>query len=155
MVLFLPVAAPELSGGWGIDDIDNSFSTQPFLIRDARQDVFLSVLISFNLALGKNEAMISLFFFFFFVVWGGRRWWVCWGGLDEGLIRMRHKRTLEEYFDSQVAWAHISHQYPTCSLVMWNIAHRGALRRVFLFCCQPILLERSEGYLLLVQAISI
>ncbi|KAK4564158.1 hypothetical protein RGQ29_006303 [Quercus rubra] len=49
------VAAPELSGGWGIDDIDNSFSTQPFLIRDARQDVFLSVLISFNLALGKNE----------------------------------------------------------------------------------------------------
>ncbi|XP_075672510.1 uncharacterized protein LOC142642042 isoform X5 [Castanea sativa] len=54
------VAAPELSsdnfhGGWGIDDIDNSFSTQPFLIIDARQDVFLSVLISFNLALGKNE----------------------------------------------------------------------------------------------------
>ncbi|XP_050260141.1 uncharacterized protein LOC126705293 isoform X4 [Quercus robur] len=54
------VAAPELSsdnfnGGWGIDDIDNSFSTRPFLIRDARQDVFLSVLISFNLALGKNE----------------------------------------------------------------------------------------------------
>ena len=72
MVLFLPVAAPELSGGWGIDDIDNSFSTQPFLIRDARQDVFLSVLISFNLALGKNEVMISLSFFFFFVVGGGR-----------------------------------------------------------------------------------
>lgn len=73
-MLFLPVAAPELSsdnfnGGWGIDDIDNSFSTRPFLIRDARQDVFLSVLISFNLALGKNEVMISLFFFFFFGVW--------------------------------------------------------------------------------------
>lgn len=53
--------APELSsdnfhgGGWRIDDTDNSFSTQPFRIRNARQDVFLSVLISFNLALGKNE----------------------------------------------------------------------------------------------------
>lgn len=80
-MLFLPAAAPELSsdnfhGGWGIDDIDNSFSTQPFLIRDARQDVFLSVLISFNLALGKNEVMIFLFFFSLFGVGelGGRRW---------------------------------------------------------------------------------
>ncbi|KAF3971766.1 hypothetical protein CMV_004676 [Castanea mollissima] len=49
------MSSDNFHGGWGIDDIDNSFSTQPFLIRDARQDVFLSVLISFNLALGKNE----------------------------------------------------------------------------------------------------
>uniref|UniRef100_A0A2N9HKI7 Uncharacterized protein n=1 Tax=Fagus sylvatica TaxID=28930 RepID=A0A2N9HKI7_FAGSY len=54
------MSAPELSsdnfhgGGWRIDDTDNSFSTQPFRIRNARQDVFLSVLISFNLALGLS-----------------------------------------------------------------------------------------------------
>ncbi|KAL8153771.1 hypothetical protein V2J09_011531 [Rumex salicifolius] len=40
-------------GGWRIDDTDNSFSTQPFKIKYARQDVLLSIMISFNLSMGK------------------------------------------------------------------------------------------------------
>lgn len=45
----------DIFGVWGIDDTDNSFLTQPFRIRYARQDVLLSVMISFNLSLGKYE----------------------------------------------------------------------------------------------------
>ncbi|XP_057958995.1 uncharacterized protein LOC131151678 isoform X1 [Malania oleifera] len=53
--------APDLDsddrlGVWRIDDTDNSFLTQPFRIKYARQDVLLSVMISFNLSLGKFEA---------------------------------------------------------------------------------------------------
>ncbi|KAF8377185.1 hypothetical protein HHK36_030558 [Tetracentron sinense] len=52
--------APDLGsnnivGVWRIDDRDNSFSTQPFRIKYARQDVLLSVMISFNMSLGKYE----------------------------------------------------------------------------------------------------
>ncbi|GMH21546.1 hypothetical protein Nepgr_023388 [Nepenthes gracilis] len=52
--------APDLNsddsfGVWRIDDTDNSFSTQPFKIRYARQDVLLSVMIAFNLSLNKYE----------------------------------------------------------------------------------------------------
>ncbi|KAL5559878.1 hypothetical protein UlMin_036089 [Ulmus minor] len=52
--------APDLGsddayGVWRIDDTDNSFSTQPFRIKYARQDVFLAIMISFNLSLGKHE----------------------------------------------------------------------------------------------------
>lgn len=42
-------------GVWRIDDTDNSFSTQPFKIRYARQDVPLSVLVAFNLSLSNRE----------------------------------------------------------------------------------------------------
>ncbi|XP_019053795.1 PREDICTED: uncharacterized protein LOC104599909 isoform X2 [Nelumbo nucifera] len=42
-------------GVWRIDDTDNSFYTQPFRIKYARQDVLLSVMISFNLSLEKCE----------------------------------------------------------------------------------------------------
>lgn len=42
-------------GIWRIDDVDNSFSTQPFKIRYARQDVPLSVMIAFNLSLSNRE----------------------------------------------------------------------------------------------------
>lgn len=38
-----------------IDDTDNSFSTPPFQIRYARQDVFLSIMISFYLAFGEYD----------------------------------------------------------------------------------------------------
>ncbi|XP_031492207.1 uncharacterized protein LOC116258892 isoform X2 [Nymphaea colorata] len=41
---------------WRISDIDHSFSTQPFRIKYARQDVHLSVMISFNLALDLDES---------------------------------------------------------------------------------------------------
>ncbi|CAI9757464.1 unnamed protein product [Fraxinus pennsylvanica] len=52
--------APELgsddvNGVWRIDDADNSFSTQPFRIRYARQDILLSMMVSFNLSLSKFE----------------------------------------------------------------------------------------------------
>ncbi|XP_021762712.1 protein FAM135A-like isoform X2 [Chenopodium quinoa] len=42
-------------GVWRIDDSDNSFSTQPFKIRYARQDVPLSVMVAFNLSLSNRE----------------------------------------------------------------------------------------------------
>ncbi|XP_043811132.1 uncharacterized protein LOC110610261 isoform X3 [Manihot esculenta] len=40
-------------GVWKIDDADNSFSTQPFRIKYAKQDILLSIMISFNLPLGE------------------------------------------------------------------------------------------------------
>ena len=48
-----------------IDDTDNSFSTPPFRIRYARQDVFLSIMISFYLSFGGYEVSFSLYFFMF------------------------------------------------------------------------------------------
>lgn len=51
-----PDLGPEdISGVWRIDDDENSFCTQPFRIKYARQDVLLSVMVSFNLPLGKYE----------------------------------------------------------------------------------------------------
>ncbi|PON68452.1 Protein FAM [Trema orientale] len=49
------LGSDDVYGVWIIDDTDNSFSTQPFRIKYARQDVLLSVMISFNLSLGKYE----------------------------------------------------------------------------------------------------
>lgn len=54
--------APELGyddiyGVWRIDDRNNSFSTQPFRIKYARQDILLSILISFTLSPGKYEGL--------------------------------------------------------------------------------------------------
>ncbi|KAL5844605.1 hypothetical protein ACOSQ4_010563 [Xanthoceras sorbifolium] len=45
----------DVCGVWRIDDKDNTFSTQPFRIKYARQDVHLSILISFCLYPGKYE----------------------------------------------------------------------------------------------------
>ncbi|XP_034896961.1 uncharacterized protein [Populus alba] len=52
--------APDLGGEniygiWKIDDTDNSFLTQPFRIKYARQDIRLSIMISFTLPLDENE----------------------------------------------------------------------------------------------------
>ncbi|KAG4931039.1 hypothetical protein AAZX31_17G181500 [Glycine max] len=44
-------------GIWRIDDTDNSFSTQPFRIKYARQDIHLCMMISFNLSLGRFEVL--------------------------------------------------------------------------------------------------
>ncbi|KAL6538299.1 hypothetical protein OROGR_012287 [Orobanche gracilis] len=60
-------AAPDLGsddiyGVWRIDDTDHSFSTQPFRIRYARQDVLLAVMVSFNLSLSKFEGISSFAF---------------------------------------------------------------------------------------------
>ncbi|CAL0305626.1 unnamed protein product [Lupinus luteus] len=52
--------APDLGpssiyGLWRIDDTDNSFSTQPFRIKYARQDIHLCMMITFNLARSRFE----------------------------------------------------------------------------------------------------
>ncbi|XP_061370160.1 uncharacterized protein LOC133312893 isoform X2 [Gastrolobium bilobum] len=54
--------APDLGpssiyGIWRIDDTDNSFSTQPFRIKYARQDIHLCMMISFNLSLSRFEGL--------------------------------------------------------------------------------------------------
>ncbi|KAJ4847371.1 hypothetical protein Tsubulata_018014 [Turnera subulata] len=38
-------------GVWRIDDVENSFSSQPFWIKYARQDIYLSIMVSFFLCL--------------------------------------------------------------------------------------------------------
>ncbi|KAM0940455.1 putative alpha/Beta hydrolase, lipase [Dioscorea sansibarensis] len=49
-------ASESIIGVWRIDDVDNSFSTQPFRIKYAKQDVLLSVMVSFNFAVGQYES---------------------------------------------------------------------------------------------------
>ncbi|PNY13108.1 hypothetical protein L195_g009756, partial [Trifolium pratense] len=53
------VGSDNLCRVWMIDDTDNSFSTPPFQIKYARQDVFLSLMISFYLAYGECEGESS------------------------------------------------------------------------------------------------
>ncbi|XP_024983059.1 protein FAM135B-like isoform X2 [Cynara cardunculus var. scolymus] len=53
------LGSDEALGVWKIDDTDHSFSSQPFRIRYARQDILLSVMISFNLSLGKFKGPIT------------------------------------------------------------------------------------------------
>jgi len=50
-----------------IDDKDNSFSTPSFRIRYARQDVFLSIMISFYLSYGVHEVTSNFSLLFFHV----------------------------------------------------------------------------------------
>ncbi|RYR17423.1 hypothetical protein Ahy_B03g062175 isoform C [Arachis hypogaea] len=45
---------------WMIDDADNSFSTPPFRIKYARQDVLLSIMVSFYLSFGACEDQSSV-----------------------------------------------------------------------------------------------
>ncbi|KAF1865381.1 hypothetical protein Lal_00004755 [Lupinus albus] len=57
--------APDLGpssiyGMWRIDDTDNSFSTQPFRIKYARQDIHLSMMITFNLARSRFEDLTTV-----------------------------------------------------------------------------------------------
>ncbi|KAJ6759632.1 hypothetical protein OIU79_024657 [Salix purpurea] len=61
--------APDLGGEniygiWKIDDTDNSFLTQPFRIKYARQDILLSIMISFTLPLGENEVICTPLFLY-------------------------------------------------------------------------------------------
>nr|KYP47905.1 Protein FAM135B family [Cajanus cajan] len=53
------VGSDNLCRVWTIDDTDNSFSTPPFRIKYARQDVFLSIMISFYLSFGECEGQSS------------------------------------------------------------------------------------------------
>ncbi|KAG8093662.1 hypothetical protein GUJ93_ZPchr0012g19424 [Zizania palustris] len=49
------VGADDALGIWKIDDADNSFYTQPFRIKYARQDIYLSVMVSFNILNSEEE----------------------------------------------------------------------------------------------------
>lgn len=49
------LSAEDVFGVWRIDDAEQSFSTQPFRIKYAREDVLLSVMVSFNLNLREDE----------------------------------------------------------------------------------------------------
>ncbi|KAI4987702.1 hypothetical protein ZWY2020_028460, partial [Hordeum vulgare] len=49
------VGADDALGIWRIDGADNSFYTQPFRIKYARQDIYLSVMVSFNILNGAEE----------------------------------------------------------------------------------------------------
>lgn len=53
------VGSDNLCRVWMIDDTDNSFTTPPFQIKYARQDVFLSIMISFYLSFGECEGQSS------------------------------------------------------------------------------------------------
>ncbi|WVZ54319.1 hypothetical protein U9M48_005135 [Paspalum notatum var. saurae] len=49
------IGAKGTFGYWKIDDVDNSFYTQPFLVKYSRQDIYLSVMVSFYIPNGENE----------------------------------------------------------------------------------------------------
>ena len=58
------VGADDALGIWKIDDVDNSFYTQPFRIKYARQDIYLSVMVSFNIFNSEEEVdfLANLYF---------------------------------------------------------------------------------------------
>ncbi|WOL04103.1 hypothetical protein Cni_G12824 [Canna indica] len=49
------IISDDIFAVWRINDVDHSFSTQPFNIKYARQDVPLSIMVSFNFSIGKDE----------------------------------------------------------------------------------------------------
>ncbi|KAL0342774.1 UNVERIFIED_CONTAM: hypothetical protein Scaly_1940000 [Sesamum calycinum] len=49
------LGSDDVYGVWRIDDRDHSFSTQPFRIRYARQDILLSLMVSFTLQVSNFE----------------------------------------------------------------------------------------------------
>ncbi|KAA3476570.1 protein FAM135B-like protein [Gossypium australe] len=51
------LVSDEVFGVWRIDDTDNSFATQPSRIKYARQDVYLSIMVAFDLPIPENEAL--------------------------------------------------------------------------------------------------
>lgn len=61
-----------IGGFWRIDDTDHSFSTPPFRIRYARQDIRLAMLVSFYLSLRKFGVFS---FSFSFSADSYSRWW--------------------------------------------------------------------------------
>ncbi|KAL0293728.1 UNVERIFIED_CONTAM: hypothetical protein Sangu_2522600 [Sesamum angustifolium] len=55
------LGSDDVYGVWRIDDRDHSFSTQPFRIRYARQDILLSLMVSFTLQGPCTSAVILKF----------------------------------------------------------------------------------------------
>ncbi|CAL4985765.1 unnamed protein product [Urochloa decumbens] len=49
------IGAKSSFGFWKIDNVDNSFYTQPFLVKYSRQDIFLSVMVSFYIPNSEDE----------------------------------------------------------------------------------------------------
>lgn len=74
--IFVWVAVSDLGsndvyGVWRINDEDHSFTTQPFKIRFAKQDVFLSTMVAFSLPVTNYEVVVFsyLFHFRFSILW--------------------------------------------------------------------------------------
>ena len=61
VVTALDSTSNDTSGVWKIDDKDNSFLSQPFRIKYARQDVRLCMMVSFTMPLERFE--VKAFFF--------------------------------------------------------------------------------------------
>ncbi|XP_054788297.1 uncharacterized protein LOC129294154 isoform X6 [Prosopis cineraria] len=51
------IGSSSIYGAWRIDDIDNSFSTRPFQIKYARQDIHLCTMITFRFLLDRFEGL--------------------------------------------------------------------------------------------------
>ncbi|KAK3119825.1 hypothetical protein QOZ80_9AG0675890 [Eleusine coracana subsp. coracana] len=51
----IDIGAKGSFGFWKIDDVDNSFNTQPFLVKYARQDIYPSVMVSFYIPNSEVE----------------------------------------------------------------------------------------------------
>lgn len=51
------LGSDEAHGIWRIDDKENSFFTQPFWIKYARQDIRLCMMVSFNIPLDKYQVL--------------------------------------------------------------------------------------------------
>lgn len=49
------IGAKSSFGFWKIDDVDNSFYTQPFHVKYSRQDIYLSVMVSFCIPNSEDE----------------------------------------------------------------------------------------------------
>lgn len=62
-VTALDSTSNDSNGVWKIDDKDNSFLSQPFRIKYAKQDVCLCMMVSFTMPLERYEVSLFLSFF--------------------------------------------------------------------------------------------
>lgn len=60
----IDIGAKGSFGFWKIDDVDNSFDTQPFLVKYARQDIYPSVMVSFYIPNSEVEVEFLLAFIY-------------------------------------------------------------------------------------------
>ncbi|KAJ1274455.1 hypothetical protein BS78_05G062900 [Paspalum vaginatum] len=90
------IGAKGTFGYWKIDDVDNSFYTQPFLVKYSRQDIYLSVMVSFYIPNGENEgpptSSVILRFELIYVPASGNGWTEVQDSSDADLIPVHEFR---------------------------------------------------------------